>query len=539
MSQVEIKRRQIQAFSYILGFAGLLALGKLLEDNGIAYIAAAYECFSFIWILAGKCSSDAMAKMLRVRSPKGQYKNTARVKHRLMSINVFMGILGAVILAVGGFVLIDKVFYMQNGAFLAIVLAPALLLRNINAGMLGYFQGEGAGLPTSVSSVIRVVFTIGFGYLFGILLRNHGVKVSALLLQNDFTGMYAAFGVAIAISAAEFFVLIFLLVIYKGSLRNTKSGSDSGSAVYSVAGLIRILYSNMAGMIFIMLFRELPIWLGLVFFRKNTFSGVAGAADMTSIALYGTYYGKYLAIMLIAILITDIMLIVQSARVYALFRRNDIKYARNSFQGGIHVAVIWGTYMSVTLAALSGQTAGIICTVNTDIAVSMFQGGSFLILFVALADYFGRLLYFADKKIMIYAGLGIMNIVFVIFVSVFLNVTDMGILSLVFAGLISSAFLCGFLGFCAVRSYGTGIDIIQNIGIPAGCACVSGLICMFLGKAVTPHLGNVVAALVCVAVSFAVYWILLLVLHNFHDQELRVIPGGRVIKAFGQMLHLM
>lgn len=538
MNQVEIKRRQIQVFSYILGLVGLLALGNLPEDNGVAYIVAAYECFSFLWILTGRYSSDAMAKMLRGKNAKGQYKNIAKVKRRLMGVRIFMGIFGAIVLTVGGFVLIDKVFHMKNGAFLVLILAPAFLLRNINAGILGFFQGEGAELPTSVSSVLRTVFSIGFGFLFGILLKNYGVKVSALLLQEDFIGMHAAFGLAIALSVAELFVFIFLIVIYKGSSHKTRAGSDSKRAVDSLAGLFRILYSHMAGMILIMIFTKLPVWLGLLFFRRSTASAAVAAPD-AAIALYGTYYGKYLVLMFIAIFIVDIMLISHSVRVYTLFRKDEVKFARNGFQGGIHVAIIWGAYMAAAFAALSGQIAEIFCTSNTVNAAEMIQGGSFLILFVVLADYFGRLLYLADKKYMIYAGLGIMNIVFVISVSVFLNAVDIGIMSLVFSGIISTAVLCGVLGFCAFKSYGIGIDIVQNIGIPAGCACVSGLICLFLGKAVTPHLGNAVSALLCIVVSLAAYWLLLLIMHNFRDQELKVIPGGRVIRALGQLLHLL
>lgn len=539
MSQVEIKRRQIQAFSYILGLIGLLALGRVLEDNGIAYLAAAYECFSFVWILVGKYSSDAMAGILRGRNSKSQYKNNSKVKRRLMWIRVITGLLGAAVLAVGGFVLIDKVFCMQNGALLAAVLAPAFFLRNINAGILGFFQGEGAELPTSVASVLRVVFTVGFGFLFGILRKNYGMKVSALLLQSDFTGMHAAFGVAAAFSVAELFILLFLIVIYKGSSHNARSGADGARAVDSFAGLVGILYSGMAGIILITLFGKLPVWLGLLFFRKSTASGGDLPANLSAIRLYGAYYGKYLALMLIAVLLIDMMMLLQSVRVYALFRKGDVKFVRNGFQGGIHVASIWGIYLSVIFAASASQLAEIFCTANTDYVVSMLQGGSFLILFAALADYFGRLLYLADKKYMIYAGLGIMDIVFVIFVSVFLNAADMGIQSLVFGGLISAAVLCAMLGFCAVRTYGISVDVVQNIGIPAGCACVSGLICLFLGKAVTPHLGNAVSVLLCIAVSLIVYWILLLIAHNFREQELRVIPGGRTIRALGQFLHLM
>ncbi len=39
-------------------------------------------------------------------------------------------------------------------------------------------------------------------------------------------------------------------------------------------------------------------------------------------------------------------------------------------------------------------------------------------------------------------------------------------------------------------------------------------------------------------VSGAVYWVILLLLKNFREQELEAIPGGKLIHMLGQMLRV-
>ena len=41
MNQVEVKRRQIQSFSYVLACINIWVFGKSIGDNGLGYLAAA------------------------------------------------------------------------------------------------------------------------------------------------------------------------------------------------------------------------------------------------------------------------------------------------------------------------------------------------------------------------------------------------------------------------------------------------------------------------------------------------------------------
>jgi stage V sporulation protein B len=536
MNQIEMKRHQIQAFSDVVMFTGLILIGGILQDNGIAYIAAAYEIFSLLWILVGKYAPDTIAAILRPRNGKNQYRNISKVRRRLISLSVFTGLAGALVMAFGGYELIALAFKLPNAAYLAWFLAPTFFLKKINSALLGVFQGEGTQLPTSVASVLRVVFTLGFTCLFGVLLKNYGLKVSSLLLQNDFTGMYASFGAAASFFVAEFFILIFLIIIYRGSVRNTKGSSDGARQPESLVGFAGILFSGMSVSSFSTFLLRLPIALGLLLYIRNA----ANASDLSaSTAVYGTYYGKYLALMMIMVMLIDIMLIPVTAKTCLYYKKSDVKPAKTGFQGSIHMAVFAGAYIAVLSAALSEQIDGVISAANTDYVAAMIKDGSFIVLFAALSDVFFRLLKLLDKDYILYAVAGAADVIFVIVVSVLLNTAGAGIMALVFGGIVSSFLLCVFLGFCAVRLYGIGIEWIQSIVIPAGCACVCGLISLLMGKLITPYLGNAVSIIVCLAVTFMIYIALLFALRNFREQELKMVPGGKLLSAVGHMLHLL
>jgi hypothetical protein len=542
MNQVEVKRRKIQAFSNILALIGLLFLEIILEYNGTAYLGAACACFIFVWILTGKYASETIVKMIKGRNNKAQYRSTGRVRKNLMLVSFVTGIAGALVLGIGGSLCIYNAFNLHNAAVLALALAPAIIFGNINSTILGFFQSEGTELPTSAASVLRVIFTIGFSFLFGIILRNYGIKVSTLLLQNDFTGMYAALGTASAISVAEIFIFLFLTVLYKAS---SHSAGVSGRQVEgsftdeSFSGVFAALYSNMAGIMFIMILIILPFVIGILLYMRSLGTDISGMADMTGTAEYGIYFGKYLAVMGIMIFLLDMSVVQQSARVFNLYKKGEAKPFRACFQDGLHMFVVFGAFISVIFMALPSQIADILCKNNSETASLMIQSGSFVILFIVLSDYIVRVLYMAERQPAVYASLGVMDIVFIASVCVMLNMTDSGLMSLVYGGLAAAAVLCVVLVICFIKIFDIKADAVKLLCIPAGCACVSGLAAFLLGKLLTPNLGSIAAVIISVVLSFVIYSILLLVFRNLREQELKLVPAGGLMRMLGQALHLL
>ena len=338
MNQVEVKRQQIQGAAHILGLVTILIFSRMVGDNGIAYLGAAYEIFSFLLILLGRNVPDALGRMLRSRKAKGQYRNVSRVRRYVMVFQGMAGILGSLILAAGGTLLMKEAFGMPHGAVLMLILAPVFFLRMINSVLLGYFQGEGTELPTAATAVLRQVLFLGLGFLFLKLLKEYGEKVSALLLQDDFVAMYADMGILIALGVSELLVLVFLLVIYRGNGSNRKNVQEGMRTTDSFGRVVKILYGNMFSATLIQLFMHLPIWIGLLFLHRSM------ADKSLYVTQYGVYYGNYLIPCMVLLLIIDILMAAASTRVHAFLKKEEHKYARIAFQGNLHGVVALGLY---------------------------------------------------------------------------------------------------------------------------------------------------------------------------------------------------
>ena len=239
MNQVEIKRKQIQFFSYCLAGINVWVFGKQLGNNGLAYLAAAFLVFLFFWILTGKNVPDRLGRLLRSRNAKGQYKNVSKMRRNMMIFQIAAGLVGAVLCAALGYFVLEKAFRIPYGSMILWILCPALILRCMQSVLLGIFQSEGSEMPSAVSAILRQVFYFGLGLLFLGIFRTYGEKVSLLLKKDDFTAMYGAMGVALGIVISEVLVLIFVFVIYQVSAsgrREAEIGMKGTDTFFSQVG---------------------------------------------------------------------------------------------------------------------------------------------------------------------------------------------------------------------------------------------------------------------------------------------------------------
>lgn len=533
MNQVEVKRRQIEIFSYIIGLINLCIWGKTLGNNGIAYLVIAWEGFAFLCTLTEGSLSDTLGRMLRARNAKGQYKNTISIRKKVLILEGGIGILFSILFALCAGLIAEKIFKVPYSSFIMTLLAPVLFLRIISSVLIGFFQGEGTELPASVAALLRQLLLLGLGLLFANILGNYGAKVSNLLGDASYTAMYGGAGIAVAMILTEVLVVLFLGIITLGS-RNSriKKGSEGMKQTDSFVSIVRILYGSMGITMLVSLFEQLPVWLGTVFYRKSV-------EDIGSFAEnYGLFAGKYFVICGIPVLLIFIVLLPLAVKTVGAFRKEDYRNAKMLFQSGLHIAVVHALFAAVYVAIMATQLAGIFCETGADLAADMLRYGSVMILFTALFFYFSRLLQLCGKKYHLLGVLGLVNILFVITLAILLNNGKAGVMALIYGFMMSVGVGCILLGILCFRLLHAGADWLQVIAIPAGAACVTGLLCMLLGRVFTPHLGNFVTAFVCLVLSVLVYWVILLLFRNFKEQELKHIPGGRLILAAGQILHV-
>ncbi|MBE5892517.1 MAG: hypothetical protein E7286_03955 [Lachnospiraceae bacterium] len=532
MNRAEIKRRQIQLITFVLGLVNLWIFGRKISDAGVAYLAAALFSLSFVWALTARQVPDAMGRILRARNAKGQYKNAAKMRKCIM---IFQGILGAVFavaLFAGAGLLADKVWMLPYSKSLIMVLAPVLLFRTVNAVLIGIFQGEGNELPTALSSLMRQVFILVFGTLLAKSFGRYGVKVSALFGQDAFTMMYGGLGVAAGILIAEVLVTVFLLLIYRSVLKKSREKeAESMKAEDSFVGQVRALYASMGLPMLCGLLELLPLWIGLVLSQKYL-QGESAAES------FGVYAGKYLVLGGIPLCLLAALLLPVAVKAAERSRSGDHRVARNAFQICTKSLMIHGLFFSAYFTVMAGQLAGLFGKTNIETLKDMLVWGSFGILFGLMAVIALHVLKVLGKNTMVLACLAGYNVVFILAVSLWFKGGNAGILSLVYAGVIAVCVLAvGALslvfGYLRCRT-----DLLRMVALPGACACVAGLLCFLLGKVLTPHLGNGVTLLVTFVLALGAYWMGNLLLRVFGRQELNIVPGGKILAAIGQLLRV-
>lgn len=531
MNQTEMKKRQVELGSYILEMICLLVIGNLLGNNGIAYFAVAIESFLFFQLLLTHRLADTLGRLIRNRTIKGQYKNARKFKRNALSVSLVTGLTGSVLLFALAGAIGEKLFHVTYSVAMIRILAPVVFLRTIISVLLGCFQGDGTELPAVISYIMRQVCTIVFAILFVKLLGSYGVKVSALLREDNFTAMYGGIGFALAVLISEVLVFLFLVFVYQGSRTRVKKNSGDGMRVTDTfASQMRAIFTNLFPLVLVAILSHLPIWAGILLFQNSL-------ETMEAFDHYGVFYGKYIPVIAIVCLPVLVALLGNCYGELDAVRKDEQRNAKSFFGGGFHFCMICGCFLAVLVGITGSQLAELAGGTDVELAKKMLRSGSVMILFAVAGYYFSESMLLLNRRFQVAGIAAIKGIVYIVAVSILLN-RGIGVLSLVYAGLGAEFIYAAVTCVLLCRVLRTGIDPVRQIAIPVGVICGVGVVLWFIHRAAAPHLGNVVSILLCLLIGGAADLLLLVLLRNFKEQELNYIPGGKLIRSLGQLLRV-
>ncbi len=534
MNQAEVRRRQAQAVSAVLALITLTVAARLAGYNGAAYVAAAVEIYALVSIAASGGVSNVLGRILRLRGAKGQYRNAAAMRRNALILQAATGFLGTAVLFLWAEKITTGLFKMQYSSAILMILAPAVFLRSMSSFLAGCSRGAGAELPVAAVDILRQILILIFSVSFCKLLGNYGSKVSRLLAHENFTSMYGGIGIAIAVTLSEVIVALFLLLIFKLSGRKEKRNFQEGMRVTdSLFDSIRILSVNRGAQVGMMFLAVLFVPLGMMLWQKGDSGSDTAALE------YGLYLAVYGVVCGIAVGLVWLSLLPMCANTVNLLRKEEARFARNMFQSGVHIGVVQGAFLSAFAIVMADQLGAVFGGEQAALAAKMLKGGGIIVLPAALSLYFARLLILTGKKYIVMGAAAAADLLYVVMVTVLLGTGKTGILSLVYGGMMAGGVFCILLAMFTYRVFRQKMDWLYVLVVPVAAACVAGFTGMMLGKVLTPHLGNLVTMIFCLAVSGALYWTGLLLFRNFREQELEVIPGGKLLNALGQLLRVL
>lgn len=551
MNQLEIKRKQMVCYTYILGLIGLMSMGKLLGDNGLCYLALALESVSLFTLLLTAGSAEVIAHLQKNRRTKGQYKGVARMRGQLLLLQGVTGLLLTVIFLLLADPLAEKLFLVPYSAAALKMLAPVIVIQALDAVLLGYFQGNGSQMPTLISAVLRQGFFLVFGSLFGRILAGYGDKVSGLLKNDNYSGMYGAMGVALGILLTELLVLLFLFIIYMGSDRkaDAQRSQEGLRRTESMGDTVRLYYGTGWQSILISLLALLPVPLGAALYLRAMIplgqavsatdpeSGDAlGALIVTdAVADYGSLFGKCLLLCGVFILLLTARCFSVYGRLHAAVRREDARHGRDLASAGLHFVWTAGLFLTVTMAVTAPQMAAGFFPGRDEGAAQLLRAGSIMILLAGLVILFSMILLSYGEQYLLMGALGIWLILDVILQNLLVKASGYQVIGILYSLLTATGILTVGLAAYMVWRRRFSREYIRILGIPLIGAGIAGLVMMLVIRLLSAHVGNLLCLLVAAVLGVLVYGAILILTKNIREYELGALYGKQARKLFGRI----
>ncbi len=523
---------------YLIMFILRIPLVRMIGDKGLGFFSAGMEIFAVASAVFCYGVSKAVAILVKYRAKREMFKSARKVYRNAL----FVTLLACVLMALFLFFFsefIAETLLLEYMSYLSIAaVAPAVLLSGILGVMRGYLQGMGAMTPTVHSRLLEKLIMFVVCLLLATTLSAYGKKVAALLRNTEYAAAYGAMGAAMGVSIACGFGLAYLLLIrliYAGTFKQQLE-NDTAKYVES-SGQISSLFLSTG----------LPYILCALLYNMNylaeqrIFNYAMNKQEKGSlrVAHWGIYYGKYSVVVGIAAIICTLAAVYGMPKIAQMYDKQEYGEVKYRIGNIVHNLAVLTIPFAVWTAMLAKPIVGMLFTGDQNTAVKLLQTGSCIIVFFPFAYFFMSLLQRMRKiKIVIMGGLAAF-ISHLIFLLVLISVTKLGIQAVVLGLLVFWAAVC-VIGFIGVMRYTQFVpEWIRTFGITVISAGVSGLAGMLLSKAMLSWAGNIITFFVCFLICAVIYLVLMILLKGIREDELEDMPGGRVLAALAEKMHLL
>lgn len=509
-----------------------IPLGIMIGDKGITCYASAYEIYLVVAGTASYGLSEAVAALVKFRVKREQYKNARKVLNGALLFGGALGLIFSAFFCISGQFAAEKILHVPLAGLAVSMMAPSMFFIILTGVFKGYFQGSGSRMPALHSNILHLIIMLAGGLSGAAFVHGYGLKVSALLQNDDYAGAYGAMGASIGLLAASILCFLHMLVlyfIYKSSLkkqtgREVPKNQEFGFHIIHMLVGTGVMYSLVW-----LCFQGLPLIDQYLFFLLGDRSG-------ENIAAWGVYYGKCLVFS--GVISGIIIIFCRGAvrRTAGLIERDEQRMAREKLGILIHQCAVISLPAAVLLAVFSGNLLEILSADTGRQIVGWMQLASILIVFCVYTAVFVEILVRSRRiKYVVLIGAGAL-LLHVGFLSLMLKITKLGITAVLIA-VIAFYVLAAGAGFWLIsRFIQYKQEWIKSFAITIIDSAISGVIAMLLNKVFSPLLGVAVSMIICLLTAIIVYLVLLVVTRAFDEGELEEMTGGGILIMLMGML---
>lgn len=514
----------------ILGIAGLfckiigaffrIPLRNIMGVSGMTYYSTVYPYYSALLVISSAGLPTAISKLVSERISLGDYTGSKLVLKKALALLTGIGLFTTALMFFGADFL-AKATNCPGSEISFRALAPALFFVSVMCAFRGYLQGLQKMTGTALSQLMEQI---------GKLIISLFLVKKLLPRGYDVAAMGALLGITISEVLALIIIYIFYIIDKRKNLDSYISMSVIGNDDFN-SHLIRKVLSM-----------AVPVTIGA---SIMPLTGIVDTLMIKNIMLSTGFTREY-ADMCFAVFRTDVSTVINMPAVLtvalamslvpavsgACALKDRARVCRAS-KLGLKLALIVGLPCAVGLFVAGGNVIDFLFNVKPDellIGTKLMQISSVGIIFLSLVQTMTGCIQGHGKP-----NIPVINL----FIGALIKIISMYFLmknpSINIYGAAVSTVLCyavaGILDLVyLIRITEMKLDIYDVLIKPVISTVVMGVIVYFVLLFSGKVFSNTVSTLLSVFIGAVVYFILLFALKAFNDEELSLIPGGKIIK---------
>lgn len=507
----------------IIGFVYRIPMNNMMGDEGNGLYSVAFGIYGIVLTISSYSLPLAVSKMVSARVAKAEYQNMRRVLVSALVYALVAGLLAMNVLYFGAGAM--EGIYRKPGLLRPLrVLAPTTFIVALLGVFRGYFQGHGDMVPTSISQILEQIVNAAIS----IFATWQFIKIYA---KTEEAPSYAAAGGTLGTLAGAAVALLFIMYLFGATRKRYMNKVNPGERIESSGSIYKALFLTVMPVILSQTIYQIGYTIDDLMF--SNLMALHGYQEEVVTSLQGVYNTRYNQMVNLPVAIATAMAASTLPSIVLSRMQNDTKGVHQKITQVIKVNMAIAFPSAVGLSVLAEPIMKMLfprLVTYQPQAIMLLTTGSSAVVFYALSTLTTSILQGHNYMKLPVVHSAISLAIHVVLLAILLSATDLNVYALVICNVLFPM-VVSILNCRAIkRKVGYRWEYLNTFIKPLIASAAMGMVAFAIYQVFYPAIKNIyIVSCMSMGAAVTVYAVTILQIRCFSEDELRSIPGGRLL----------